>query len=119
VEARIIVVDGWILSMSRLFEALAKDGVIVLPKGIPSPARCLVAVVDEDFDTLRAEAGMNLPESKQQRMSELLRKNRDGELTEQERAELDVLAREFDAVTLRKGRALGILAQLDSIKPPT
>jgi hypothetical protein len=46
-------------------------------------------------------------------MSELLQKNRDGELTEQEQVELDALGREFDAATLRKGRALSILAQLD------
>jgi hypothetical protein len=45
----------------------------------------------------------------------LLPRNRDGDLTEDERAELDALGREFDAVTLTKGRALSILAQLDSI----
>ncbi len=49
----------------------------------------------------------------QQRMSELLLKNRDGQLSEQERAELDLLSREFDTATLAKGRALGLLAQLD------
>ncbi len=47
-------------------------------------------------------------------MSELLQKNRNSELTELEQAELDALGREFDAVTLRKGSALSILAQLDS-----
>jgi hypothetical protein len=32
---------------------------------------------------------------------------------------LDALGREFDAATLRKGRALSIVAQLDSISPST
>ncbi len=105
--------------MSRLFEAIAKDGVIVLPQDVPSPARCLVAVLDDDFDRLRAEAATTIAEPEQRRMSELLRKNRDGELTEQERVELDVLAREFDAATLKKGRALSILAQMDSVSLPT
>ena len=47
-------------------------------------------------------------------MHELLVKNREGQLSEQERIELDVLAREFDTATLAKGRALSILAQLES-----
>ena len=105
--------------MTRLFEAVAKDGVIVLPNHVASRTRCLVAIVDDDFDTLHAEAALTMPESKQQRMSELLRKNRDGELTEQEGIELDALAREFEVATLRKGRALSILAQLDSISQPS
>jgi len=105
--------------MGMLFEAVAKDGVIVLPDGVPSPTRCLVAVMDDDIDRLRAEASLTIPESSQRRMSELLMKNRDGELTEQERTELDALGRDFDAATLRKGRALGIIAQLDHVLPPT
>lgn len=104
--------------MSMLFEAVVKDGVILLPKDAPSPARCLVAIVDDDFDRLREEAASTIPESQQQRMSELLRKNRDGQLTDGEQAELDDLGREFDAATLQKGRALSILAQLDSQTRP-
>ena len=105
--------------MTKLFEAVAKDGIIVLPRDVPSPTRCLVAILDDDFNKLRAEAALTIPEPSQRRMSELLQKNRDGELTGQERFELDGLGREFDAATLRKGRAMGILAQLDSISPPT
>jgi len=105
--------------MTKLFEAVAKDGVIVLPENVPSSARCLVAIVDDDLDRLREEAALTIPESSQRRMGELLQKNRDGELTEQERIELDALGREFDAATLRKGRALSILGQLDSISQPT
>jgi hypothetical protein len=105
--------------MTRLFEAFAKDGVIVLPQRVPSPARCLVTVLDDDFETLRAEAEYMISEPSQRRMSDLLQRNRDGELTEKGRAELDALGREFDAATLRKGRALSIVAQLDSISPST
>ena len=101
--------------MTKLFEVLAKDGVIILPPDVPSPARCLVAIIDDDLDELRAEAAFTIAETSQRRMSELLRKNREGELTRQERIELDELGREFDAATLRKGRALSILAQLDSM----
>lgn len=100
--------------MTKVFEAFAKDGIIVLPETVPSAARCLVAILDQDTDTLRQEAAMTIPEPKQQRMSELLVKNREGQLSEQERVELDVLAREFDTATLAKGRALSILAQLES-----
>lgn len=100
--------------MTKLFEAVARDGVIVLPEDVPSPSRCLVAIMDDDFDRLREEAALTIPESSQQRMGELLQKNRDGELTEQERVELDALGRDFDSATLRKGRALSILAQLES-----
>ena len=105
--------------MNRVFEALAKDGVIVLPENVPSPARCVVAVLDQDFESLRQEAALTLPEAKQQQMSELLLKNREGQLSEQECAELDVLAREFDTATLTRGHAMSILAQLDSVSPPT
>ena len=103
--------------MTRFFEAFTKDGVIVLPEHVPSSTRCLVAILDEDLDELRAEAELVIPEPSQRRMSDLLQKNRDGELTERERVELDVLGREFDAATLRKGRALSILAQMDSVSP--
>lgn len=106
-------------NMTRLSEAVAKDGVIVLPDHVPSRTRCLVAVMDDDVDRLRAEASLSIPEPSQRRMSELLQKNRDGELTEQERVELDALGCEFDAATLRKGRALSMLAQLDSMSQPT
>jgi len=104
--------------MTRLFEAFAKDGVIVLPERVPQPARCLVAVLDDDFQALRAEAEYMIPDASQQRMSELLQKNRDSVLTHAEQVELDALGREFDAATLRKGRALSLLAQFDSAPPP-
>jgi hypothetical protein len=100
--------------MSKVFEAVAKDGVIVLPADVPSSSRCLVALLDEDIERLREDAALSIPEPSQQRMSELLQRNRDGELTSQERAELDALSHEFDTATLTKGRALSILAQLDS-----
>lgn len=105
--------------MTKLFEAVAKDGIIVLPAGVPPATRCLVAIMDDDFDRLREEAALTIPESSQRRMSELLEKNRDCELTPQEQVELDALGDEFDSATLRKGRALGILAQLESTLPPT
>lgn len=104
--------------MTRVFETFAKDRIIVLPDDAPSPARCIVAILDQDVETLRREAASTIPEPVQQRMSDLLLKNREGQLSEQERAELDVLAREFDVATLAKGRALGLLAQLDRLPLP-
>jgi hypothetical protein len=100
--------------MNKVFEAVAKDGVIVLPADVPSSSRCLVALLDDSLDRLREDAALTIPEPSQQRMSELLQKNRDGELTAQQRTELDALGHEFDTATLTKGRALGILAQLNS-----
>ncbi len=101
--------------MTRIFEAVAKDGIIVLPSDFPSSARCVVAVLDQDLETLREEAALTISESKQRRMSELLVKNRDAQLSAEERVELDDLSAEFDTATLTKGRALSILAQLDSM----
>ena len=100
--------------MTRVFEAVAKNGIIVLPSDVPSPSRCLVAIVDEDFEQLRSDAELSLPELSQQRMADLLQRNRDGLLTAAERAELDELGREFDSATLKRGRALSILAQLEA-----
>jgi hypothetical protein len=105
--------------MTRVFEAFAKDRTIVLPEDAPSPARYLVAILDPDVETLRREAATTIPEPTQQRMSELLLKNREGQLSERERGELNVLAREFDAATLAKGRALSLLVQLDRPSLPT
>lgn len=100
--------------MTKVFEAVAEDGVIVLPADVPASSRCLVALLDEDVERLREDAALTIPESSQQRMSELLQRNRDGELTAEESGELDALGHEFDTATLTKGRALSILAQLDS-----
>ncbi len=105
--------------MTKLFEAFARDGVIVLPERIPQPARCLVAVLDDNLEALRADADFTIPEATQQRMSDLLEKNRDQSLTVAEQCELDALAVEFDAATLRKGRALSLFGQLDSVVPCT
>ncbi|MDP6504773.1 MAG: hypothetical protein QF886_14205 [Planctomycetota bacterium] len=99
--------------MSRVFETVARDGVIVLPEDVAPSARCVVAVMDEDIEAIQKQADLTLPEAKQQRMSELLFKNRNGDISEDEKKELDSLAAEFDAATLKKGQALGILAQLE------
>ena len=69
--------------------------------------------MDEDIEAIQKQADLTLPEAKQQRMSELLFKNRNGDISEDEKKELDSLAAEFDAATLKKGQALGILAQLE------
>jgi hypothetical protein len=99
--------------MLRVFEAVAEDGMIRLPTDVPSTAHCVVTILDSDLGTLRAQAGMMLPEEKQRRMSELLEKNRAGTLTKDESNELDALSEEFDVTTLTKGRALATLAQLN------
>jgi hypothetical protein len=49
--------------MTKLFEAFAKDGIIVLPEDVPTSARCLVAVLDEDLETLRQQAAMTIPDA--------------------------------------------------------
>jgi hypothetical protein len=105
--------------MAKVFETFAKDGVIILPRDTPPRGHCLVAILDADIEALRREAATTIPQPKQERMRELLLKNREGRLSEQERAELDVLAQEFDAATLAKGRALSILGQLDRTSPST
>jgi hypothetical protein len=99
--------------MIRVFETIAEDGVIRLPADVPSTAHCVVTILDADLDTLREQSQLVLPEAKQQRMSELLLRNREGTLTPDESKELDALAEEFDTATLAKGSALAALAQLN------
>jgi hypothetical protein len=99
--------------MIRVFETVAEGGVIRLPLDVPSTARCVVTILDTDLNTLREQSQLILPESKQQRMSELLLRNREGTLTPDESNELDSLAEEFDTATLAKGSALAALAQLN------
>ncbi|MDP7128867.1 MAG: hypothetical protein QF437_00145 [Planctomycetota bacterium] len=99
--------------MPKSFEAVAHNGVIVLPEDVPPASRCVVTVMDEDLEDLQIQAAMTIPEDKQQRMGELLFKNREGQLTNEERIELDTLSAEFDAATLKKGRAMSLLAQME------
>lgn len=101
--------------MARMIEMVARNRVIRLPKDAPVSARCLVTILEEDLQTLRQQADLTLPEAKQLRMSELLLKNQDGQLSKREEKELDALAAEFDAATLTKGLALGLLAQLNEL----
>src|SRR5688572_19900614 len=96
----------------QVFETIAQDGVIRLPVDAPATAHCVVTILDDDLDTLREQSQLELPAVAQQRMSELLSKNREGTLTLDERQELDALAEKFDAATLAKGRALAALAHL-------
>jgi hypothetical protein len=96
--------------MLKTFETVAEDGVIRLPADVPSTAHCVVTVLEDDLETLGRQSQLVLPDAKQRRMSELLRKNRDGALTADESQELDALAEEFDAATLTKGSALAALA---------
>jgi hypothetical protein len=96
----------------QVFETIAQDGVIRLPVDAPATAHCVVTNLDGDLNTLREQSQLELPASAQQRMSELLSKNREGTLSVEERQELDVLAEEFDAATLAKGRALACLNRL-------
>jgi hypothetical protein len=103
--------------MVKVFETVAQDGVIRLPEDAPSSAHCMVTILD-DLQTLRTQSMMNIPDEKQQRMSELLLKNREGTLTHDENAELNRLSEEFDAATLVKGRALAALAYLDAKSLP-
>jgi hypothetical protein len=101
--------------MLKSFETIAENGVIRLPAGAPSTAHCVVTILDDDPATLRQQADFVFPEAKQQRMSELLDRNRADELTPDESSELDALSEEFDTATLTKGRALAALAQLRPI----
>ena len=103
--------------MIKVFETVAQGGVIRLPVDVPSTAHCVVAILDDDFDTLREQSQLELPEAKQRRMSELLLKNRADSLTPEEHKELDALAEDFDTATLVKGRALAALAHLNGNPP--
>jgi hypothetical protein len=105
--------------MAKIFETVAKDRVILLPDDVPSSAHCVVTVLDDGLDSLREQARIEIPQPKQQRMSDLLQKNREATLTQEEQRELDVLAEEFDRATLTKGRALAVLAQLRASSPGT
>jgi len=103
--------------MIKVFEAIAQDGLIRLPAGIPPAAHCVVTVIDDDLDVLREQSQMMISEAKQQRMSELLGGNREGKLTASQREELDALSQEFDTATLTKSRALAVLAHLNNARP--
>jgi hypothetical protein len=100
--------------MGKTFETIAKDRMILLPDDVPASAHCVVTVLDDGLELWREQSQLEIPAANQQRMSELLHKNREGELTETERRELDVLAEEFDRATLTKGLALAILGQIQA-----
>ena len=95
-----------------MFETVARGGVIRLPLDAPASAHCVVTILDDDLDTLREQANLMLSDAKQQRMSELLERNRESALSADESAELDALGAEFDAATLTKGRAMAALGNL-------
>jgi hypothetical protein len=101
----------------KVFEAIAQDGVIRLPIDVPSSAHCVVTILDDDLASLREQSRLELPEAMQERMGELLLKNREGTLTSDERNELDALSESFEAATLTKGRALAALAHLNGTSP--
>jgi hypothetical protein len=103
--------------MIKIFETVAQDGMIRLPVDVPATSHCLVTVLEGGLDVLREQSRLELPEITQQRMSELLLKNREGVLSSEERKELDALSEEFDAATLVKGRALAALSHLANDSP--
>jgi hypothetical protein len=97
----------------KMFETVAQGGVIRLPSDVPPAAHCVVTVLDDDLESLRAQARLELSAELQGRMSQLLTKNREGVLTAPEQDELDALAAEFDAATLARGSAMAALAHLN------
>ncbi|MEX2168529.1 MAG: hypothetical protein WD851_04425 [Pirellulales bacterium] len=99
--------------MIKVFETVAKGGVIRLPVDVSSTAHCVVTVLDDDLDALREQSQLEMSEEKQRLMSQLLLKNSEGTLTPSDRHDLDALSEEFDAATLTKGRALAALAHLN------
>jgi hypothetical protein len=105
-------------AMIKVFETVAEGGVIRLPGDAPATAHCVVTILDGGLDSLRAQSRMEVPQVTQGRMSDLLLKNREGILSAEERLELDLLAEEFDAATLAKGRALAALAGLSEGSQP-
>lgn len=78
--------------MTRIFETVAKDRMILLPEDAPASAHCVVTILDDGLDSLRDQSQIEIPSEKQQRMSELLQKNREETLTQEEQRELDALA---------------------------
>ena len=105
---------NWLATHDQsLRNLLREDGVIRLPVDVSPAAHCVVTVLDSDLDAIRKQSQLQLPESTQRRMSELLLTNREGTLTDVERTELNLLSEEFDAATLIKGRAMAALARLN------
>lgn len=99
--------------MTQVFETMAENGFIRLPADVPPTAHCLVTILAGSREQLVADAALEIPATRQARMTELLHRNREGNLSMMETAELDQLAAEFDAATLARGRAMAALKQMD------
>jgi deoxyribodipyrimidine photolyase len=67
----------------------------------------------EDIERLRAAANYRLPQTKQERLEELLYKGNAGTLTPKEQNELNRLLEFLDRKNLEKARALHRLSQLE------
>jgi site-specific recombinase XerC len=98
---------GDIDAMIRVFETVAEAGLIRLPVDVPPTAHCVVTVLDDDLETLREQARLELLEQAQRRMSELLLKNRDCALTTDESRELDRFGRTVRRRHVKQGACAG------------
>ncbi len=67
----------------------------------------------EDIERLRAAANYRLPQTKQERLEELLYKGNVGTLTPKEQSELNRLLEFIDRKNLEKARAMHQLSQLE------
>lgn len=95
----------------ELVQALLRD--------IPGPARTAPLEILPGMSEveLRALASSVVAPGRQRRMKALLRRNTNGEATEEEQRELDALLEEADRVALLKARATYTLTQLRRSDP--
>ena len=101
--------------MTRTLDGYLENGKVVtatIPAAHEDRARCLVTVLDESLDDLRARATARMPEAKQSRVSELLAAHGEGELSADQEGELDALLAEAQEMDLRRAEAARILREL-------
>jgi hypothetical protein len=74
--------------------------------------RCLITVFDEDLEELRRLSQVMLEETKQDRLSTLLQRNKLSSLTEEQECELNTLLTEVHQLAAKRARAAQLLEQL-------
>jgi len=98
----------------RTIEAVIRNGQVktVEPLQAPDNARCVVTVLEETIADLQKEADAMLSPLEQDRLSELLDRNRAGQLAPSEERELDQTLARVHEQGLRKSQASRLLAAL-------
>lgn len=102
-----------VLTAARQLPAEARSELVqtLLHEGGGAAAPSLEPLVGMSDTDLRALAGSVLASGHQRRLKNLLRKNREGNLDDRERRDLDRLIEESDRVALLKARAAYTLSR--------